>query len=126
MSNVEKFEELLRTDEGLQAQLRAAQDAFTGDLADEKDVFDSIIAPLAASLDLPFSFDELQEYVAGGEEIPSDDLNAVTGGSFCFILGGSEYGNGTGACAGDEAVGATACYFLGVGILGVKADPYQH
>ena len=125
MSNIEKFEELLRTDEDLQAKLRAAQDAFEGDAADESAVFDAIIAPLAASLDLPFTFEELKKYAKDGAEISTGDLDAIAGGSFCFIVGGSEYGNGTGACSGNEAVGATACYFLGVGFLGVKADPYQ-
>ena len=125
MSNIEKFEELLRTDEDLQAKLRAAQEAFEGDAADEDAVFDAIIAPLAASLDLPFTFEELKEHAENGAEISDDNLDAIAGGSFCFIIGGSEYGNGTGACSGDEAVGATACFFLGVGMLGVKADPYQ-
>ena len=124
MSNIEKFEELLRTDEDLQAKLRAAQEAFEGDPADETSIFDAIVAPLASSLGLPFTFEELKEYAESGAEISAEDLDAAAGGSFCFVIGGSEYGNGTGACS-EEAVGATACYFLGVGFLGVRADPYQ-
>ena len=56
-ANVERFEELLRTDEALRAKLDEATAAYAGDPADEKALFEAVIAPLAAELGLPFSFE---------------------------------------------------------------------
>ena len=54
MSNAEKFEELLRSNEELQAKLKAAAEAFEGDMTDEAAVFDAVIAPLATEAGVPF------------------------------------------------------------------------
>ena len=115
MSNAEKFEELLRSDEALQEKLRAATEAWEGDVSDEHAVFDALVAPLAAEVGLPFAFEEAREY-AENEELTLDDLNEAAGGrSGCFIFG---FGGGTPtACKGSERSGATACDGLGMGVV---------
>ena len=113
MSNVEKFEELLRTDEALQAKLRAAGEAYEGDWSDERAVFDAVIAPLAEEEGVPFSFDEVSEYVQAGAELSDEDLDAVAGGKHgCLIVGTG----GTGACS-TEYAGAIACKVVGAGFF---------
>ena len=82
MSNAKKFEELLRSDEALQAKLR---DAFDGDKADERAVFDAVVVPLAAEAGLPFSSDErksLAELAREGAELSDEELEAVAGGGW--------------------------------------------
>lgn len=114
MSNVEKFEELLRSSEELQARLRAATEAYEGDKADERAVFDAVVAPLAAEAGLPFTYEEGAEYAASGKGLSDAELDAVAGGgAFCFILG---VGERVDACV-TEYLGANACEVVGVGLL---------
>lgn len=112
MSNLEKFEELLRSDEALQAKLRDATEAFEGDKSDERAFFDTVVAPLAAEVGLPFTYDDAKELAREGAELSDDALDAVAGG-VCFILGAGE---GSGACMGGW-MGATGCYGVGVGFF---------
>ena len=111
-SNAEKFEQLLCSDEGLQAKLKAAAEAFKGDGADECEVFDALIAPLAAEAGLPFTYEDAKALAAEGTELGDEALDAVAGGG-CFIVG---LGEGSGACMG-ESFGATGCYGVGVGMF---------
>lgn len=90
MSKYKQFEEMLRSDEALQAKLAEAAKAFTGDRTDERAVFDAVIAPIAAEVGLPFAFEEVAE-AAALRELNDAELEAVAGGdSFCFIIGGSD------------------------------------
>ena len=123
MSNVGKFEELLRSDEALQAKLGAAAEAFEGDKADERAVFDAIIAPLADEADLPFTYDDALAFAKDGAVVDEGELDAVAGGSedkfgaaesVCFIAGGGFSADG---CS-DEKWGVGACAGIGVGFLG--------
>ena len=50
MSNFEKFEELLRGDEALQAKLQELAASFEGDKTDEQAVFEATIGKLAPRL----------------------------------------------------------------------------
>lgn len=111
-TNAEQFERLLLSDEALQAKLRAAADAFEGDRKNEDEVFDAVIAPLAAEVGLPFSREEGRAFVASGAELSDEALEAVAGGG-CFIFGFQE---DIDACL-DESLGMTACSNIGVGIL---------
>lgn len=116
MSNVERFEELLRSDEALQEKMRSATEAYEGDKADECAVFEAVVVPLAAEVGLPFTFEEAKGVVAESEELDLDDLDEVAGGvSFCLAVGGSG-GTSTDACD-YTAAGANACQYVGVGLL---------
>jgi len=112
LENVTKFDELLRSDDELQAKIKVAAEAYEGDKADERAVFDAIIAPAAAEAGLAFTFDEAQEAKENGMEISDDELDAVAGGYGCLVLGGGQ----TGHCWGLE-VGAGACDTIGIGIM---------
>ena len=123
MSNIERFEELLRSDETLQAKLRAAADAFDGDKQDERAIFDAIVAPLAVEVGLPFTFDEGKEFAVSSAELSDEELAAVAGGGQdgygrpddgCIFIGLSVGGD---ACT-SESGGAGACCGLGIGFLG--------
>lgn len=123
MSNVEKFEELLRSDETLQAKLNAAAEAFLGDKADEQAVFDAVIAPLAEEAGLSFTYDDAVAFAKEGGEVLESELEAIAGGSedkwgaaesVCFIAGGGFSADG---CS-DEKWGVGACAGLGIGFLG--------
>ena len=123
MSNAEQFEELLRSDESLQAKLRTATEAYQGDKADERAVFDAIIAPLAAEADLPFTYDDAKTLVEADAELVDEELAAVAGGgsdedgnskSDCVVLG---FGEDVDACT-DDYQGAGACKVVGIGIAG--------
>ena len=103
--NVAKFEELLRSDETLQAKARAAVAAYTGDKADARAVFAAVVAPLADEAGLPFTFEESKSFAQDGKELDDAELEAVAGGS-CFLVGGG-YGKGDSA----------ACYEIGVGFF---------
>ena len=117
MTNREKFEDLLRSDEGLQAKLRAATEAFEGDTADERAVFDALIAPLAAEAGLPFTFEEATEPATTGRELSDAELDAVAGGyNACVVIGGGEELEDPGACI-DKFFGAGACKYIGVGFI---------
>lgn len=114
MSNVEKFEKLLLSDEGIQAKVRAATDAYEGDKADERAFFDATVAAVAAEAGLPFTFDEAMEFAASGTDLNDSELEAVAGGRVgCFGIG---YGDTPGpeGCSSERA-GGGVCGGIGLG-----------
>ncbi|MCR4870153.1 MAG: hypothetical protein K5859_02515 [Atopobiaceae bacterium] len=87
VENVLKFGELIKGDEALQAKMKEASEAFAGDSTDEKAVFEAVVAPLAAEVGLPFTYEEVAE-LAAAQEIDDSDLDAVAGGfAYCFGIG---------------------------------------
>ena len=114
MSNVEKFEELLRSDETLQAKLRNATEAFAGNKSDGREVFDAVIAPLAAEAGIPFTYDEGRAFATKDAELSDEELDAVAGGG-CFLAGYNSEPSAN-ACW-DYEFGANACDSLGVGVF---------
>ncbi len=109
MSNVEKFEELLRSDDALQKKLATAVEAFTGDKGDEKSVFEAAVAPIAAEAGLPITFEEVVE-ASTNRELDDSELDAVAGGDgFCFIIGGT-----TDVEAKCDSMTGQACAYIGV------------
>ena len=91
MSNIKKFEELLRSDKELQAKLAEAAKVFTGDKADGRAVFDAIIAPIATELGLPFSYEEATMHFDSCD-LSDEELEAVAGGDgACYNTGGTCY-----------------------------------
>ena len=106
LENVERFEKLLKEDEGLQAKLAAATKAYEGAETDEA-MFEGLLAPIAAGAGLPFTLDEALAYASTSRNLSDAELEAVAGGStYCYIVGGGsepdagyvDYENG-GACA---------------------------
>lgn len=115
MSNIDKFEELLRSNEGLQSKLRAATEAYAGGMSDERAFFDAIVAPIAAEAALPFTYDEL---VAAKDnlEIDDEELDAVAGGTgYCIFIGGSDDVE-----SGCNEIEGHACAYIGVGVPHIK------
>jgi hypothetical protein len=120
--NAEKFEKLLISDEKLQAKLRAAMDAYTGDRRDEKAVYDAVVLRLAEEAGLPFTFEEAREYASKDREISLEEGDAAAGGedpnyasSWCVVLG---FGNETDMdfhCG--KEYGGGICDYVGVGII---------
>ena len=106
LENVERFEKLLKEDEGLQAKLASSTKAYEGAETDEA-MFEGLLAPIAAGAGLPFTLDEARAYVSTCRNLSDAELEAVAGGStYCYIVGGGsepdagyvDYENG-GACA---------------------------
>lgn len=125
MSNAEKLEELLRSDEGLQGKVKAAMEAYEGDRADEKAIFDAVVAPLADEQGLPVTYEEYLEHVSRLTKLPDDEFDKVAGGgSYCFLIGGSDKPEDY-ACypepgedrSEEDAHGAVACGYAGVGFF---------
>lgn len=89
MTNIERFEELLKSDEALQARLQELVGAFEGDKSDAAAVFAATVGKLAEEAGLPFGYEEGREY-SSNRELSDEELEAVAGGKgFCYIVGGS-------------------------------------
>ncbi len=107
LENVAKFEELLRTDETIKAKMDELFSAWEGDKTNDEAAFEAVVAPVAAEAGLPFTYEELKEG-ADGADVDDDQLEAVAGGGFCFILGGT---NGREV---ECSEGGRACAYIGV------------
>ena len=99
--NVGRFEELLKSDEALQAKFAELGKA-------------GILAPLAAEAGLPFTYEEGVAYASQGKELSDDELDAVAGGfSVCYIIGGGDEPDADSDCKdGRRNIGA--CAYIGV------------
>lgn len=91
--NVLKFEQLLQGDKELQAKLNEATEAYAGDKADARAVFDAVIAPLAEEAGMPFSYDEATTVADDAKGLDDAELEAFAGGAVGF-----SGGLGIGAC----------------------------
>lgn len=108
--NVSKFEELLRTDEALQARLQELSSSFEGDKADFQAFFDATIGKLAAEAGLPFTMEEGRDSFAF--DLSDAELDAVAGGDgLCWIQG---YTDGPEAECGSAEF--HVCFFSGISI----------
>ena len=105
--NIAKFEEKLRGDEALQAQLKELSEAYDGPADDEQAIFDATLGQLAGGIGLSFTLEEARHYaLAGGRVLSDDELEAVAGGSgFCYFIGGSD---------DVEIEGVHTCAYVGV------------
>lgn len=109
--NVGKFQELLRSDEELQAKFRAAAEAFEGDKTDEAASFAAVVVPLAEEAGLPFTLEEARQFMLLGRELNDAELEAVAGGSTCYIVGG---GGKPDADINDGGGSGGACAYVGI------------
>ncbi|MBE6480289.1 MAG: hypothetical protein IJI88_00750 [Atopobiaceae bacterium] len=115
--NAIKFEKLLSEDAALQAKMEAALKAFDGDKSDEKAVFDATVAPLAAEVGLPYTFEEAVASTQA-RELDDAELEAVAGGSWCIIIGGG-HDNDSNTVETENGVGVTGfgtCEYVGIGL----------
>ena len=98
MDNVKKFFAQLKTDAELQKKVKAAQDAYKGDLKDDAKVAEAVLLPIAKEIGLPFTVADFNAYKDAQEgEASDDELEAVAGGALCLFGTGSGDGGG---CAG--------------------------
>ena len=74
--NAIKFIELLTSDSEIQEKLRDATAAYDGPKG-EREVFDAVVAPIAAQAGLPFTFEEGVQYVSSERELNDAELDAV-------------------------------------------------
>ena len=116
---LEKFRELLLTDETFQKKLQDAAASYTGEQT-EGAVFNNVLAPLAAQYGIRATYDEFKEYIVNlsTQEMSSEELAQVAGGDK-FNGGGVGFatckgiGGGAGGGAGENSGGA--CLIIGVG-----------
>ena len=100
----QKFAELARTDSQFQQKLKAAIEAYSGEMTEEA-VFNNVLVPLANEYGIFGTFEEFRAYTESlaGQPMSKDELTQIAGG-----------GKGTG-------VGATLCVGIGMGIGATKS-----
>ena len=132
--NVKKFYDELSTNKELQEKFMAAQKGYEAEGKGEEDIFSDIVLPIAKEAGYDFTISEYknaQRDVMAEKGISEEELENVSGGGFCFLIG---FGNYAGFCAligfGDESdddvvkeivtagVGTTICRSIGVGFGG--------
>ena len=124
--DIKKFIELLKTDESLQEQMKAAAEKYEGNQMPEA-AFKDLVLSIAQEAGFHFTWEDLQEYVKQEaeklQELSADEMSQVAGGSsggglgaclsaglgigftgefFCLVIGGGE--------------GASICAVKGVGV----------
>lgn len=112
ITDVRKFEELMKTDAGIQDKLRIAAEEFKGDASDEKAVFEGILLPVAEEAGLSASYEEFQEYMKSLAEGPDKELSMD---ELSQVAGGKDYA--------DEGIGV--CFGIGVGDLFGTTKDYR-
>ena len=132
--NVKKFLEELSTNKELQEKFLAAQKGYEVEGKSEEEIFEDIVLPIAKEAGFEFTDSEyraIQRDVVAEKGISEEELENVSGGGFCFLIG---FGNYAGFCAligscvetdnaDDEgtltaSVGFTGCSSIGVGLGG--------
>ena len=100
--DVQKFTELLKSDEALQEKMKAAAENYEGEQTVDA-IFNSLIVPAAEESGLHFTVDDFREYVNQEvekvRELNQDEMDQIAGG-------------------GGLGLGATACFVIGIGYGG--------
>ena len=117
--DLERFRELLLTDENFQEKLKNALEAYDGGKTQEE-IFNNVLVPVADEYGITASFDEFKFYLENlnDAEMTKDELTQVAGGkgingggigvTHCTVLGG-----GIGVVGTSE--GGGACMVVGFG-----------
>ena len=134
--NVKKFLEELSTNKELQEKFMEAQKGYKAEGKGEEEIFEDIVLPIAKEVGYDFTISEyraIQRDVMAEKGISEEELENVSGGGFCFLIG---FGNYAGFCAligscveiidnavADEGtqtvgVGITSCSSIGFGVGG--------
>lgn len=107
--DVRGFLEELSRNEGLQAKMKALQDAYTGDPEDREAMVEAVVLPVASEAGFEFTVDDIKELEAEapeGSEVNEDELAAIAGGcclfwglGICVVYGwGMGQGDAWGLC----------------------------
>jgi predicted ribosomally synthesized peptide with nif11-like leader len=121
--NVKKFFEEVSKNEDLQKQLKEATEKNEAEIAKAVKAQTEAVVSLAKGAGFDFTADELLSASAPKDsKLDMNELDAVAGGAkagsgrtLCLIFGAST-GPNAGAGSGGDAIGATACAFIGLGI----------
>lgn len=115
--DLEKFKELIMTDESFQNKLKDSAEAYNGEQTEEA-VFNNVLAPVIEEYGITVTLEDIKEYAASmADSDIEDELSQVSGGksSGYGIFGGSciVAGVGLGGSFGKE--GGIVCAVVGVG-----------
>ena len=115
--DLEKFKELLMTDEAFQKMLKDKVEAYNGEQTEEA-VFNNVLVPVIKEYGITITLEELKEYAASMANTDiEDELSQVSGGqSGAYgIFGGTciVAGVGLGGSIGKE--GGIICVMVGAG-----------
>ena len=88
VENAKKFMELVASDEALQRKLEERTDAYEGDPADERAIFEAIILPVAKEAGFELSYEDMTSLADNknnkkgklGKKLSDDELMMVAGG----------------------------------------------
>lgn len=115
--DLQKFLDLVKTDEALQKKLEEAVSGYDGEQTEEA-VFEAIIIPAAKEAGFSFTMDEYKQSV---QELDLNEMAQVSGGGgygACFA-GCAIIGVGLGGAGGKDdnmkSYGGTACAAVGLG-----------
>ena len=115
---LEKFKELLLTDEAFQEKLKTAVENYDGEKTEEA-IFHGVIEPVAAEYGITATFDEYKEYMnsLNDEELSKDELTQIAGGKLEGIGLGYQSCRvvGLGVQIGGSEGGGGVCTLLGYG-----------
>lgn len=119
--DLNKFLELVKTDEVLQKKLIEAGKNYTGEQTKEA-VFNTVVVPAAKEAGYDITLDDMTQFV---QELDHDEMALVSGGygagiggQICFILGVGGGGNLSQNKDGSMSGGLCAGFGLGSGISG--------
>ena len=118
--NLEKFQQLLLSDNEFQQKLKSAAESYDGEKTEEA-VFANILMPVAQEYGIEITYDEYKEYAANlsGAKMSDAELAQVAGGDKGTNGGGivksncTGLGVGYGAGAGEKSGGI--CLLVGIG-----------
>lgn len=111
---LQKFRELLLTDEAFQQKLKAALETYNGEQTEEA-VFNSVLVPLAAEYGLFATYDEFRDFVSEDQKMDNEELAQIAGGKTGGIGKNSCLGIGIGIGAGGGDGSGGVCFAIGGG-----------
>lgn len=75
-----EFKNLLMTDSSLRDRMQEAARAYVGDRNDDRTVFEAVVAPVARSVGMEFSYEEALAAMRDAREMSDEELELVAGG----------------------------------------------
>ena len=118
--NVKKFIKEISENKELQGKFTAAQKGYEPEGKSEDEIFEDIVLPIAKEAGYEFTMSEYraaQRDVMAEKGISEEELENVSGGGACFIIG---FGNATCACIMDGVVAKTSEKTSGIGFSGCE------